>query len=219
MRRERPSFDDGRVTPDHSLNLVLVDANRTYRKGTELLLRSWGHHVIGAADDAEAGHDLIRRRLPDVALFDLELPCGADPVLRACTQSAANVVLVLGSPDLCELDKLLYSDARGLVLKSGDPDELRRAVRAAGRGARYVAPAVEALVARRRLALRGGLSKREREVLQLLAHGMTGVQASEHLTLSAETVRTHVRNAMRRLGANTRVHAVTMAVTRREIHL
>jgi DNA-binding CsgD family transcriptional regulator len=86
-----------------------------------------------------------------------------------------------------------------------------------GGGARYLAPSIEGLVARQR-HLGSVLSKRQREVLQLLAHGMTGVQASKHLTVSPETVRTHLRNAMLKLGARTRVHAVTIAVAQREIH-
>jgi DNA-binding CsgD family transcriptional regulator len=63
------------------------------------------------------------------------------------------------------------------------------------------------------------LSKREREVLQLLAHGATGERASALLTLSPETVRTHIRNARRRLGARTRVHAVAIALENDEIEL
>jgi DNA-binding CsgD family transcriptional regulator len=61
------------------------------------------------------------------------------------------------------------------------------------------------------------LSKREREVLQLLADGMTGVQAAVRLAVAPETVRTHVRNAMRKLRARTRVQAVTLALKRHEI--
>ncbi|MEA2398986.1 MAG: hypothetical protein QOK25_2542 [Thermoleophilaceae bacterium] len=206
------------MTPDAPLDLVLVDANRTPRKGTELLLRSWGHHVIGSADDARSGYDLIRKRRPHVALVDLELPGGAEPVLRAATAFGARIVLVLGQPDRRELDEALSCGARGLVLKSADPSELRQAIREVGRGERHIAPAVGRLVARQRPNLGSALSKREREVLQLLAHGMTGEQASKHLALSPETVRTHVRNAMRRLGARTRVRAVTIAVAQREIH-
>jgi DNA-binding NarL/FixJ family response regulator len=197
---------------------VLVDANRTPRKGAELLLRSWGHHVLGAADDARSGYELIRTRRPQVALVDLDLPGGTEPVLRAARAFGVHVILFLGRPDRGELDEALGCGARGLVLKSADPAELRQAVCAVGRGERYVAPAVEGMVARQRLNLGSALSKREREVLQLLADGMTGVQASKHLTLSPETVRTHVRNAMRRLSARTRVHAVTIAVAKREIH-
>jgi DNA-binding NarL/FixJ family response regulator len=199
------------------LDLVLVDANRTTRKGTELLLRSWGHHVIGNADDARSGCDLIRKRRPQLALVDLDLPGGAEPVLQAATAFGGRVVLLLGHPDRLELDEALSCDVHGLVLKGADPDELRQAIREVGRGERHVAPAVETLVARRRLN-GSALSTRERQVLQLLAVGMNSVQASKHLTLSRETVRTHVRNAMQRLGARTRIQAVTIAVAQREIH-
>ncbi|MEA2349429.1 MAG: hypothetical protein QOG41_153 [Thermoleophilaceae bacterium] len=201
---------------DTPLDLVLVDANRTLRKGTELLVRSWGHHVIGAADDARCGVDLIRKRRPDVALVDLGIPGGAEPMLRAATAFDAGIVLFLGQLDRHELDRALHCGAKGLVLKSGEPGELREAIREVGRGERHVAPAVAEL-ARRLLDVRDVLSKREQEILHLLAGGMTGVQASSQLTVSSQTVSTHIRNAMRKLGARTRVEAVTMAVARREI--
>jgi DNA-binding NarL/FixJ family response regulator len=205
------------VAPHLPLDLVLIDANRTPRKGTELLLRSWGHHVTGTADAALSGCELIRTRRPHVALVDFGLPGGADLVLRAAAAFGVRVVLCLEEPGRRELDEALSCDAGGLVLNSGDPDELRQAVREVGGGARYVAPSIEGLAARHR-HLGSVLSKRQREVLQLLAHGMTGVQASKHLTVSPETVRTHLRNAMLKLGARTRVHAVTIAVAQREIH-
>lgn len=65
----------------------------------------------------------------------------------------------------------------------------------------------------------GVLTARERDVLRLLATGMTGEEAARQLFLSPETVRTHVRNAMRRLEARTRVHAVVLALHAREIEL
>jgi DNA-binding CsgD family transcriptional regulator len=80
----------------------------------------------------------------------------------------------------------------------------------------HVDPAVAALLAPSTLEARV-LTDREREVLALLATGMTGEQAAEELFLSPETVRTHVRNAMRKLGAKTRVHAVALALRLREI--
>lgn len=63
------------------------------------------------------------------------------------------------------------------------------------------------------------LSPREKEILILLARGLTGAQAAERLWLSPETVRTHVRNAMEKLGAKTRTHAVALALMRGDISL
>jgi DNA-binding CsgD family transcriptional regulator len=70
---------------------------------------------------------------------------------------------------------------------------------------------------RRRNAKTGPLSNREREVLELLAEGLSGAEIAEKLFLSPETVRTHIRNAMAKLGASTRSHAVALALTQREI--
>ena len=63
------------------------------------------------------------------------------------------------------------------------------------------------------------LSRRERQILSMLANGMNGPSISRELMISSETVRTHVRNAMRKLAARTRVHAVTLALQRHEISL
>jgi DNA-binding CsgD family transcriptional regulator len=70
---------------------------------------------------------------------------------------------------------------------------------------------------RKRAGKKGPLSKREREVLELLAEGLSGAEIAEKLFLSPETVRTHIRNAMAKLGASTRSHAVALALTQREI--
>jgi len=94
----------------------------------------------------------------------------------------------------------------GVSIEIGDP-HLADAVRAfGGNGAQPM---------RRTRAL----SPREREVLALLAHGLTGEQIAERLVLSPETVRTHIRNAREKLGASTRVEAVTIALLTREIQV
>jgi DNA-binding NarL/FixJ family response regulator len=203
------------------LNMLIVDANPTLRKGTELLLRSWGHHVIGSAGDAETAFELVRKRRPDVTLVDQQLPGGGATLTRRIVDAdpRAAVVLHVGRSRRTELDEAMRSGARGLVLKSGEPHELLRAIDTAGAGARYITPLAERVLARARATDSRVLSKREREVLQLLAHGASGAHASALLALSPETVRTHIRNASRRLGARTRVHAVTMAIANEEIEL
>jgi PAS domain S-box-containing protein len=95
----------------------------------------------------------------------------------------------------------------GVSIEIDDPD-LARAVRTLA-GTDTLSPA-------RRMRT---LSPREREVLAFLARGLTGEQIAERLVLSPETVRTHIRNAREKLGASTRVEAVTMAVVAREIEI
>jgi DNA-binding NarL/FixJ family response regulator len=202
-----------------AVNVVVVDDHVALRRGMELLLRREGYHVVGTADDAEQAEQLILRRRPDVALVDLALPGenGAaltrrllehDPELR--------IILYTGSADEEELLDGLRAGAAGFALKSGDPSELKAAIRTVAEGGDYIDPRLTPLL-RRANTGRKLLSPREREILELLAHGLSGEEASQQLYLSSETVRTHVRNAMAKLDASTRVHAVALAMQRGEI--
>jgi DNA-binding NarL/FixJ family response regulator len=202
------------------LNVVIVDDHLALRRGMELLLRRAGHHVVGSADDAEAGGALILRRKPDVALVDLALPgmSGAeltrsllkeDPELR--------IVLYTGAADERQLMDALDAGAAGFALKSGDPDELEDAIRTVAAGGDYIDPRLTPLLATSANGRTKTLSPREREILGLLSQGLSGEEAAKQLYLSPETVRTHVRNAMGKLGAATRAHAVALALQRGEI--
>jgi DNA-binding NarL/FixJ family response regulator len=210
--------DHRSMNPKNSkpMTLLIVDANATVRKGTELLLRSWGHYVVGCAGDAVTGFDLVERRRPDVTIVDQDLPGGGDALVGRIVEAHPRAAVVLHlAGDACgaAVDSARRCGARGLVLKSGEPGELLNAIATVAAGGSHVAP----LLARGDEKDPRTLTKRERQVLQLLAYGATGEHASSLLTLSPETVRTHIRNASRRLGARTRVHAVTMAIARGEI--
>ena len=203
------------------LNVVIVDDHVALRRGMELLLRRAGHHVIGTADDAEAAEALILRRKPDVALVDLALPGMSGAELTRSLLSAdprLRILLYTGAADEAELLEGLDAGAAGFALKSGDPEELEQAIlTVAGgrattstRGSRRCSPRPETDACR-------SLSPREREILGLLSQGLSGEEAAKQLVLSSETVRTHVRNAMSKLGAATRAHAVALALQRGEI--
>ncbi len=202
------------------LNVVIVDDHVALRRGMELLLRRAGHHVIGTADDAERGEALILRRRPDVALVDLGLPgrSGAD-LTRALLASdpELRIVLYTGAADERELLEGLDAGAAGFALKSGDPEELEQAILTVAGGEDYLDPRLTPLLSRGANGDGQVLSPREREILELLCQGLSGEEAAKRLVLSSETVRTHVRNAMSKLGAATRVHAVALALQRGEI--
>ena len=210
------------ISPATPLNVVIVDDHVALRRGMELLLRRHGHHVVGTADDAESAEAVILRRRPDVALIDLALPraSGAELTRRLLEQDPdMRIVLYTGAADERQLLEGLDAGAAGFALKSGDPDELEEAIRTVADGGEWIDPRLKPLLA----ANNGNgrthvLSPREREILGLLSKGLSGEEAAKQLFLSSETVRTHVRNAMNKLGATTRVHAVALALQHGEIN-
>ena len=206
---------------DDSVTVVIIEDHLALRKGLELLLRGTEFGVIGTADDAEEGQRLIERRQPDVAIVDIGLPgsSGLDLTRKiVATYPDVGVLLYTGIGDQDTLVRALDSGARGFALKAGSPDELLEAIRAVAAGKSHVDERLRPLLLARFTTERiGVLSPREREVLDLLAQGLNGEEVAARLVLSPETVRTHVRNAMEKLEASTRVHAVAIALRQGEI--
>jgi DNA-binding NarL/FixJ family response regulator len=206
---------------DDSITVAIVEDHLALRKGLELLLQGTEFTVVGTADDADEGQALIEREQPDVAIVDIGLPgrSGLDLTRRVVSaHPEVGVLLYTGIGDQDTLVRALDSGARGFALKAGSPEELLEAIRAVAAGRSHVDERLRPLLLARFTTERIGiLSPREREVLDLLAQGLNGEEVAERLVLSPETVRTHVRNAMEKLEANTRVHAVAIALRQGEI--
>ncbi|MEA2495484.1 MAG: hypothetical protein QOJ29_3395, partial [Thermoleophilaceae bacterium] len=101
--------------------------------------------------------------------------------------------------------------------KAGAPSELVAAIKSVAGGDEYLDPRLAQLAGPSQPATGQVLSPREREIVDLMAHGMNGEQIAEELVLSPQTVQTHVRNLKRKLGAKTQVHALALALRQREI--
>jgi DNA-binding NarL/FixJ family response regulator len=198
------------------LSLVLIEDHQALREGLELLLDREGLDVIGTAGSAGEGRELIERHAPDVSLIDIRL--GDDSGIELTRQLVdadpeRRVILYTGSSDVELLISGLDSGARGYALKEGTHSELTAALNTVAEGGMYVDPRLRpALLSRRATQRMPSLSKREREIMDLLAQGLTGEQVAERLVLSSETVKTHIRNAMTKLEASTRVHAIAIAL-------
>ena len=199
-----------------SLRLVLIEDHQALREGLELLLGREGCEVVGTAGTAGEGLELIERLEPDVSLVDIRLgeESGIELTRRLLeNDSERRVVLYTGSSDVELLVSGLDSGARGYALKEGTPSELTGALQTVAGGGTYVDPRLRPkLLSRDTTQRMPALSKREREIMDLLAQGLTGEDVAERLVLSSETVKTHIRNAMAKLEAHTRVHAVAIAL-------
>jgi DNA-binding NarL/FixJ family response regulator len=203
------------------ITVVLVEDHVALRTGVELLLSRRGCVIAGTAGDARAGYEVIQAKRPDVAVVDLGLPgeSGTGLARQLLEENPdQGILLYTGIEDFETISGALDCGARGFVHKVGSPDELTAAIRAVADGGTYMDPRLgSALLSRSTTERVRELSPREREILDLLAQGLTGAQVAKQLFISPETVRTHIRNAMTKLEARTRVHAIALALQQKEI--
>ena len=210
-----------------SPSLVLVDQHDVLRDGLAVLLERRGFKVLGSATTAARGEEVIAQQQPDLAVVGIDLPDerGTELVRRLSGREKAKFVIYTGLTDPDLLGAAFRSGARGLVAKPAGLAVLVDALREVWHGGRYFD---------RSFAAQGNghghgngngnghgggkvLSSRESEVLAMLADGLTGEEIARRLVLSPETVRTHVRNAMNKLGARTRAQAIAVAMRDGEI--
>jgi DNA-binding NarL/FixJ family response regulator len=203
--------------------LAIVDDHEVLREGLESLLVGSELEVVGTAGNVAAAMDLVEHSAPDVALVDIGLPDGSGIELARrllAARPALRIVLYTGETDAELLYEGLDSGAHGYALKAGPMQELVSAITQVAAGGSYVDPRLDRiLLAERATAKVSQLSPRERQVMSLMAEGRTAEGVGDQLGVSVETVRTHVRNAIRKLQARNRVHAIAIALERGEIAL
>ncbi|HET7571222.1 MAG TPA: response regulator transcription factor [Gaiellaceae bacterium] len=207
------------VAPSPAGEVVVADDHPPVLQFLSRFLAGEGWTVVASTRDGEEALQRILETQPAVAVLDVRMPgrSGLD-VVRALAEagSTTRVVLYTGHGDLAVLDEALDLGVAGIVNKDSPLDDLVRAIRVAAAGGSYVDPGLGALRLQRREVVQ--LTRREREVLTLLAEGLNYEGIGERLSISPETVRTHVQKAMARLGASTRTQAVAAALRASLIH-
>jgi DNA-binding NarL/FixJ family response regulator len=201
--------------------LVIIDDHEALRDGLAVLLGQSGLEVVAAAGNVASGEDVVAQSKPDVAIVDIRLPDGSGIDLTRrllASHPGLGVILYTGDSDIDLLIDGLDSGARGYALKAGSIDELQLAVERVARGGTYVDPRLDRVLLSERTTSRlPNLSPREREIMHLMAQGWTAQDVGAQAGVSVETVRTHVRNVVRKLQARNRVHAIAIALQRGEI--
>jgi DNA-binding NarL/FixJ family response regulator len=177
--------------------------------------------VVGQAESAEEALKAVAQLDPDVVLFDARLPgmSGIDAARRLLAEHPGlRVVLLTGFTSQGVLLDALDAGVHGLVLKESDATTIVAAVLAVASGRRFVDPRVEGrLLAagehRRRARHRYGLTPAELEVLEMVPKGLTNAEISSALGLSANTVKTHLARAMRKLQLRNRAEAAAFVLS------
>jgi two-component system, NarL family, response regulator LiaR len=217
--RERPSA--WRSALAEQIRVLLVDDHAVVREGLRTFLAlQEGIEIAGEAADGEEAVRAGERLRPDVVLMDLVMPkldgVAAMRILRERVPKTRVIVLTSFLDD----DKLLpalRAGAAGYLLKNTPPQELVRAVRAAHAGEALLDPVVAARLVES-LAASGEeepidrLTKREREVLELIGRGLPNKRIALELGVAEKTVKTHVSHVLAKLGVTDRTQAAVIAV-------
>jgi DNA-binding NarL/FixJ family response regulator len=210
-----------------TIRVLLVDDQTLVRSGFRALLeRSAEIEVIAEAADGAEAVEVTRTERPDVVLMDIRMP-GVDGLeaTRRITvdERLANVrVIMLTTFELDEyVFEALHAGASGFLLKDVEPEALREAVRVVAQGEALLAPSVTKRLIREFVAQPGRhrppperleeLTEREREVMGLVAAGLSNHEIAERLVISPATAKTHVSRAMMKLRAHDRAQLVVLA--------
>ncbi|GAA3997884.1 MULTISPECIES: response regulator transcription factor [Allokutzneria] len=207
------------------IRVMLVDDQELMRMGFRMVLDAQEDlEVIGEAGDGDAAVRLAAKLQPDVVLMDVRMPLldGVEATKRI-TGDGSSKVLVMTTFDLDEyVLAALRNGASGFLLKDTPPADLVSALRAVASGDAVVSPSVTRRLLERFLgapesgqlrdaAVLEVLTEREREVLVLVAKGMSNAEIAKTLFLSEATVKTHVGRILSKLDLRDRVQAVVLA--------
>jgi DNA-binding NarL/FixJ family response regulator len=200
---------------------LAVDDHPTVRKGLGLMFgQADDLELVGSVESGEEAVDAIARLRPEVVIVDVRLP-GMDgiSVVKRISQVAPDVKTVVFSAygDKRLLSDALSAGADAYVLKGSPPEDLLRAVRTVSAGKPFVDPSLSPALLMSQMGPDAPLSEREREILQLLAQGLHTQQVATRIGLSVETVKSDTKRAIQKLEADTRVHAVAIAL--RQAHI
>ena len=200
----------------YATRIVVADDHPAMLAAVGDMLERSGFAVVARVADGREAADVIAREQPKVALLDVRMPhLSGIEVARTVASSSPETSFVFYTAfgDRALLADALEVGARGFVLKEAPLQDLVRAVERVAAGEAYVDPVLAGvLVGARTTTEIPTLTRREREVLRLLADGHANEAIGAELGNSTETVRTHLRKAMAKLDADTRTQAVATAL-------
>ncbi|MES1042583.1 response regulator transcription factor [Peribacillus simplex] len=212
-------------------SIIIIDDHQLFREGVKRILDfESSFDVVAEGDDGSEAMDLVETHKPDVVIMDINMPNmnGVEATKMLVNRYPKTKVIILSiHDDENYVQHALKTGAQGYLLKEMDADALINAVRVVAEGGSYLHPkvthnlvkeycrlaadrdSVHAVEIRRPLHL---LTRRECEVLQLLADGKSNRAGGETLDISEKTVKNHVSNILQKMEVNDRTQAVVLAI-------
>lgn len=213
-----------------TIRLLLADDHRMLREGLRRSMVDEGFEVVGEADNGEMAVRMTANLHPDVVLMDVSMPemdgVEATRLIRA-TGTEARIIMLTMHTDTEVLAEAIRAGASGYLVKDCTIDEVAEAVRMAAKGDTSLSPHLAATMLEevRRLEAPAPdeedrvITKREEEVLQLIADGCSTPEVAERLFISQKTVKNHLASIYQKLDARDRTQAVLQAVRMGIVHL
>jgi two-component system, NarL family, response regulator len=202
--------------PSTPIRVLIADDHSIVRQGLATIInRDPEMTVIAQAEDGAQAIAHFREHQPDVTLMDLRMPhvSGVEAISAISAEFKPARIVVLTTYDGDEdIYRGLQSGAQGYLLKDAKPNELLNAIRTVARGEQYIPPDVGAKLVQR--LSNPELSERELEVLGLMAQGRSNPGIAAALSITENTVKTHVNRILSKLGVSDRTQAVIVAVKR-----
>jgi len=200
-----------------AIRVAVADDHPLFRAGVVMSLREEDDiNVVGDAADGGAALALARTELPDIMILDINMPGGgletAQRIAVACP--ATRIVMLTVSEDEDDLLAAMKAGASGYVLKGSGASELAAVIRSVHAGEVYVAPALAWGMLREMRTPRTSpydeLTEREREVLELVAEGLSNQEVGERLGLAEKTIKHYMTNILGKLQVRSRVEAALL---------
>ena len=196
--------------------MILVDDHPVVRAGLRSVIDAPDHiAVIGEASTGEEALELVDELAPDVVLCDLRLGEGIDGIevtkrLNARPSKPAVLILTTFDND-SEIVAALNAGAAGYLLKDINPEDISTAIEKASRGETYLPPEISSKVVAAMRNPGPKLTRRERDVVKLLATGASNAQIAQELFVTEATVKSHLVNVFTKLGVESRSRAIRVA--------
>lgn len=216
------------VPPTTAVRLLVVDDHPIFRAGLceQLVGGPEGIEIVGEAGDGEMACAMVASLQPDVVLMDCNMPGmqGLEATKKIKHDfPSTKVIAFSATADIDRVRKMLQAGANGYLLKTASATELRQAIATVLGGATVITPSIafetEAPDQPQSNENSFGLTKREIQILELAARGVTNKIIGEQLNLSNRTIEVHMHNIFMKLGVSSRTEAVTRAIRDRSIQL